>query len=102
MSKQSFPTETTFTPASMPAEICVPIAEDRNTILAALRFWQSHGMGDPSNRSDVMHALATNDDQECSYNDQDIDDLCIRINTYQCECMLPVKLNKEAQSGRGQ
>lgn len=54
--------------------------EDRNTILAALRFYQDHGMGEPANRSDAIHDLATNGEEDISYDADDINDLCERVN----------------------
>lgn len=53
---------------------------ERATILAALRFYQESGMGDPTNRSEEIHAIATNNDELTSLDDEGIDDLCERIN----------------------
>jgi hypothetical protein len=53
---------------------------ERATILAALRFYQESGMGDPTNRSEEIHAIATNNDELTSLDDDGIDDLCTRIN----------------------
>lgn len=50
------------------------------TILAALRYYQEQGMGDPDNRSDVLHGIATNDDREVSLDDEGIDALCEKLN----------------------
>lgn len=51
------------------------------TILAALRFYQRAGMGDPDNRSDEIHEIATNCGAITSSLDDDgIDQLCERIN----------------------
>lgn len=66
--------------------------EDRNTILAALRFYQQHGMGEPFNRSDAIHDIATNGDEDCSYDDGDIDDLCERVN------LAPARLPRRTHS----
>ncbi|MGF6603990.1 hypothetical protein P3T23_008745 [Paraburkholderia sp. GAS448] len=68
--------------ASQSAEPMVIIGarEDRNTILAALRFYQERGMGEPANRSDSIHDIATNGDEDISYDAGDIDDLCERVN----------------------
>lgn len=41
-----------------------------------LRYYQELGMEDPANRSDAIHAIATNDDQVISLDDGGIDDLC--------------------------
>ena len=51
-----------------------------HTILAALRFYQQQGQGDPANRSDAIHELATNADEVVSLDDEGIDQLCERIN----------------------
>lgn len=50
-----------------------------NTILAALRFYQEKGQGDPYNRSDAIHDIATDGDQ-ISLDDEGIDELCMRLN----------------------
>ncbi|MBB5546547.1 hypothetical protein A8H39_00030 [Paraburkholderia fungorum] len=60
--------------------LIIGVKEDRNTILAALRFYQERGMGEPANRSDAIHDIATNDNEDISYDDGDIDDLCERVN----------------------
>jgi len=50
---------------------------ERATILAALRYYQSRGMGDPDNRSDDIHDIATNGGELCaSLDDEGIDALC--------------------------
>jgi hypothetical protein len=53
---------------------------DLNTILAALRYWQKNGMGEPANRSDELHDIATNGGEDISLDDSGIDDLCARLN----------------------
>lgn len=50
------------------------------SILAALRFWQQHGMGDPDNRSDALHEVATNGNRVISLDGEEIDRLCERLN----------------------
>jgi len=55
--------------------------EELHTIIAALRLYQSMGCGDPENRSDDIHELATNGGDVISLNDDGIDELCERINT---------------------
>ena len=50
------------------------------TILAALRYYQSKGMGDPNNRSLAIHEIATNDDEVISLDADGIDSLCMRLN----------------------
>jgi|TARA_B100001057_G_C22114326_1_gene668219 hypothetical protein len=54
---------------------------ERNTILAALRFYQQQGMGEPFNRSDEIHDIASDCGNDTSLDDAGIDDLCERINT---------------------
>jgi len=54
---------------------------DKATILAALRYYQQNGQGDPANRSDAIHDIATNCDQiMASLDTKGIDELCERIN----------------------
>lgn len=53
---------------------------DLATILAALRFYQAAGMGEPSNRSDEIHDIATSGGDAISLDDEGIDDLCERLN----------------------
>lgn len=57
-------------------------AEQQNTIIAALRWYQHSGMGDPSNRPDWLQELACpGPDGGCdstSLCDEDIDELCER------------------------
>jgi hypothetical protein len=55
--------------------------QELHTILAALRFYQEHGQGEPANRSDWIHELATNGDDVISLDDAGIDELCERLNT---------------------
>lgn len=51
------------------------------TILAALRFYQAAGMGDPFNRSDAIHEIATNGGEVFSSLDAEgIDQLCEKLN----------------------
>jgi len=51
------------------------------TILAALRFYQQAGMGEPDNRSDEIHDIATNGGEVmASLDDAGIDALVERIN----------------------
>lgn len=51
-----------------------------NTILAALCFYQENGMGEPANRSDAIHDIATNGDTDISLDDAGIDELCSMLN----------------------
>ena len=50
------------------------------TILAALRFYQQEGQGEPSNRSDDIHVIATDGDTQISLDAAGINTLCERIN----------------------
>jgi len=64
----------------MPIIIEVDEAEHA-TILAALRFYQKNGQGDPFNRTDDIHDIATNGDKVMSsLDEQGIDELCERLN----------------------
>lgn len=51
-----------------------------STILAALRYYQEKGMGEPENRSDRIHQVATNGDTVISLDDEGIDELCASLN----------------------
>lgn len=51
-----------------------------STIIAALRFYQERGMGDPANRSDDIHEIATCGDECVSLDADAIDELCEAIN----------------------
>lgn len=55
-------------------------ATELATILAALRFYQREGLGDPSNRRDDIHVIATDGDTLISLDTERIDALCERIN----------------------
>lgn len=54
--------------------------EDQHTIIAALRFWQEQGMCEPTNRSEEMHQLCTNNDELTSASVSDVNDLVLRLN----------------------
>jgi hypothetical protein len=57
-------------------------AAELHTILAALRFYQAHGQGDPFNRSDWIHHIATNGGEVmASLDELGIDELCERLQT---------------------
>lgn len=49
------------------------------TILAALRHYQATGQGDPDNRTDAIHEIATDGDA-VSLDDAGIDALCEHLN----------------------
>ncbi len=53
---------------------------DLATILAALRYYQQEGQGEPSNRSDEIHVIATDGDTHVPLDAAGIDALCERIN----------------------
>jgi hypothetical protein len=55
--------------------------QEFHTIVAALRFYQEKWQGDPGNRSDWIHDLATNGDNTVSLDTIGIDDLTEQINT---------------------
>lgn len=54
--------------------------QELNTILAALRYYQRQGMGEPANRPDWLHEIATDNDHDISLNAEAIDKLCEKIN----------------------
>lgn len=54
--------------------------EDLHTIIAALRFWQSHGMCDPDKRSPEFQDLATGGDEVTSLCAEDLDELIEQLN----------------------
>lgn len=54
--------------------------QELSTILAALRYYHHEGMGDPENRPDWLHKIATNNEWETSMSAEEIDDLCERFN----------------------
>jgi hypothetical protein len=64
--------------------------DEHATILAALRYYQEQGMGEPDNRSNAIHEIATasytdhkGEEHEVlsSLDDEWIDKLCERVNT---------------------
>ena len=55
-------------------------AAELATILAALRFYQRAGQGDPANRSEDIHLIATDGDSQISLDAEGIDAICERIN----------------------
>lgn len=63
-------------------------AAERATILAALRYCQQQGQGDPSNRSDEIHDIATDGDNQISLDDEGIDVLCEKVNFGETPLML--------------
>ncbi|MBR9765914.1 MAG: hypothetical protein GYB53_20945 [Rhodobacteraceae bacterium] len=55
-------------------------AQELATILAALRFYQQCGMGNPENRSDPIHDIATNGGTVLDLDGDEIDQLCEKLN----------------------
>lgn len=56
--------------------------EELATVLAALRYYQENGQGDPFNRSNRIHTIATDDGNVMSsLDDEGIDNLCERLNS---------------------
>lgn len=58
------------------------LAEDElDTVLAALRYYQDRGMGEPANRPDWLQEIACPDGaNSTSLDDAGIDALCEKIN----------------------
>jgi hypothetical protein len=55
--------------------------QEFHTVLAALRYYQAHGQGDPSNRAEWVQDIASNGGAVASpLGDQAIDALCERLN----------------------
>lgn len=63
----------------METALCIDAVE-RATILAALRYYQQQGQGDPSNRSDEIHDIATDVGNQISLDEEGIDVLCEKVN----------------------
>ncbi len=81
--EQSVAERGTVAPESAPVsdEIAITVSPaEHATILAALRFYQESGMGDPANRSDAIHDIATCLDEVISLDEADIDDLYEKLN----------------------
>ncbi|KSQ21598.1 hypothetical protein APB26_31930 [Pseudomonas aeruginosa] len=65
-------------------ELYLPEGPVRNTVLAALRYYQGQGMGEPDNRSDSIHDIATNGGDDESLDEWGIEELCQSINHAEC------------------
>lgn len=63
----------------METVLCIDAAE-RATILAALRHYQQQGQGNPSDRSDEIHDIATDVGNQISLDEEGIDVLCEKVN----------------------
>lgn len=65
-----------------------------STVLAALRFYQSRGLGEPANRPGDIHEIATDGGTVmASLDDEGIDSLCERLNVVDCEVQPPPSAN---------
>lgn len=65
------------------------------TVLAALRYYQENGQGDPANRSDLIHNIATDDGNVISLNDEGISELCEKINCAEHSFTVSIDLERE-------
>lgn len=67
---------------STEGDVLLLLVDDQQhaTILAALRYYQEQGMGEPANRSDAIHEIATRGDELISLDADAIDSLCEEIN----------------------
>lgn len=54
--------------------------EEHATILAALRYYQQNGQGNPGNRDNDTQFIATDGGELTSLDDEAIDALCEKIN----------------------
>lgn len=54
--------------------------EELATVLAALRHYQNCGYGDPMEREDAIHEIATDGGDLTSLDDVGINELCERLN----------------------
>lgn len=55
-------------------------AREFHTVLAALRYYQAQGQGEPGNRSQEIEDLASNLGQVQPLTKEEIDRLCERMN----------------------
>lgn len=70
-------------------------AQELATVLAALRYYQQAGMGEPGNRSIDIHDIATDGDTVVSLDDQGIDELCERLNLGEVGTVAPATHSDE-------
>lgn len=54
--------------------------DELNTILAALRYYQHNGMGEPNNRPDWLEDIACPTEDDTSLDAEGIDFLCDQLN----------------------
>jgi hypothetical protein len=64
--------------------------QEFHSILAALRYYQENGQGEPANRSDRIHDIATDGDEDISLDEAGIDELCERLNMTSTEGMIQI------------
>lgn len=65
----------------MPTKTRYELEDDQiATLIAALRFYQQHGQGDPMNRSIEIHDLAEAGGDVISLDDDGIEELCQHLN----------------------
>jgi len=55
--------------------------QEFHTILAALRFYQGRGQGEPVNHTDAIQDIATSGREVVPLDAAGIDNLCERLNT---------------------
>lgn len=63
---------------------------DAATILAALRYYQAQGLGDPSKRPDAIQDIATDGGTLTSLGDDEINWLCERLNIDHTTAPMPL------------
>lgn len=71
--------------------------QQRNTILAALCFYQQAGMADPAKRDPLIDQIATNDGM--ALGDAGIDDLCHDLNCDTLTATPPARLVIHVEDG---
>lgn len=72
--------------------------QETATILAALRFYQNAGQGDPENRQDWIHEIAVSCAEETSLDAVGIDTLCEKINM-DCAFYTPAEIVITVEDG---
>ena len=56
-------------------------SDEKPTVLAALRYYELQGMGEPDNRDDEIHRLATDRDRQISLDESGIRRLFNKVRT---------------------